>query len=92
MDKNWSTGKVIAVTLGGMAAAAVLGISFLISLYQLKYFMVRVEDRHTSRHDERAEVIPEQRAVPREERAPEEPEEAETEEEAGTLFLKLTTV
>lgn len=94
MDKNWSTGKVIAVTLGGMAAAAVLGISFLISLYQLKYFMVRVEDRHTSRHDERAEVIPEQRAVPREqrtvpreERAPEETEEAETEEEAEDPFF-----
>lgn len=76
MKKNWSAGKVAAVTLGGIAAVALLWISFIISLYRLWYFADQIENRHKNRYDESSEAIPEERSAPREERGlPKEPEE-----------------
>lgn len=80
MKKEWSAGKVLAVTLGAVAAAAVLGVSFLISLYQISHFMDKVEERHRNRYEERAGAAPEERTVPQERRSVEEEPENEPEE------------
>lgn len=45
MKKKWSEGKTAAVILGGAAAAMVLGISLIVSLYQMSDFMERLDRR-----------------------------------------------
>ena len=84
MKKGWSTGKIVGVTLGGIAASLVLGISFVISVYQLSYFFEKMDQKSRSRYDR---VLEENSGQERKEddfsEGQKEPDEEETEDFGG---------
>lgn len=46
MNKNWSTGKIIGVIFGGIAAIIILWISFIASVFQLADFLNKIEEKN----------------------------------------------
>ncbi len=51
MKKEWSTGKIIGVIAGGIAAAFILWIAFVVSLFQLICFMDIIESDSSSDYE-----------------------------------------